>query len=133
LEPFDLSQFRAIAKGATPLSAETCPHFFHDQEARIFGVLAYDDSMAGAGLEKGAVVLVNPDASYEAGDTVAVIVPERGRIQIRKYRGMHIDVGGRQYIYLAAFRYGLPTISSYPYEQDAAQIIGRVCWVARSF
>jgi hypothetical protein len=116
-----------------PSSAETCPHFFHDQEPRIFGVLAYDESMAGAGLAKGAIALVNPDAPHAAGDTVAAIVPERGRIQIRKYRDIHIDVDGRQYIHLAAFRYGLPTITSYPYGEDAAQIIGRVCWVSRSF
>lgn len=132
LQPYDLKQFREIARGAMPVSAEEIAHGIFEHETRIFGVPVYDESMAGAGIEEGAIVLVNPDLPYEVDSTVAVIAPERGRILIRKYRGIHTDAEDCRHINLAGFRHKLPSIETYPYGDNAAQVIGCLRWITRS-
>jgi hypothetical protein len=132
LQPHDLGQFRAIAKGAVLTSDETCAHGFHEDEPRLFGVLVYDETMTADGIEKGCVVLVNPDVQYEMNATVAVIAPGHGRILIRRYRGIQTDPEGGQHISFAAFQRRLASIESYRYGADGAQIVGPIRWVSRA-
>jgi SOS-response transcriptional repressor LexA len=102
---------------------------------RMFAVRAYDQSMKGykSGIEIGDTIFIDPDSPHEAGRLLAVLIPERGRIAVRRFEAESVDAHGDCHITLAALPNVFPLIETFSLAKDDLLIIGRVVATGRSF
>jgi SOS-response transcriptional repressor LexA len=136
LEPYDLGQFKAIARGAVPTSDSREPVVDNPKHGpRMFAVRAYDQSMKGYknGIEIGDIIFIDPDALHEAGKLLAVLMPGRGRIAVRRFEAESVDAEGSRHVTLAALPSVFPLIETLSLAKDVLQIVGRVVGIGRPF